>query len=87
MSSYISFKKLECVCLCVRHFFSLSQSLHNNCTLVWLGAGSWSDRANRWSLGGLGGGLEDGLGVVFGVVWGSCERSEELKPPAGARIS
>ena len=33
---------------------------------MWLGAGSWSDRANRLSLGGL----EDGLGVVFGVVWG-----------------
>ena len=37
---------------------------------MWLGAGSWSDRANRLSLGGLGGGLEDGLGLVFGVVWG-----------------
>ena len=34
-------------------FFSLSQYLPSNCTLVWLGAGSWSDRINRGSLGGL----------------------------------
>ena len=53
------------MCVCPS-FFSLSQYLPRNCTLVWLGAGSWSDRANRLSLGGLGGGLEDGLGVVFG---------------------
>ena len=37
---------------------------------MWLGAGSLSDRDNRWSFGGLGGGLEDGLGLVFGLVCG-----------------
>ena len=42
------------MCVCVSAiFFSLSQYLPSYCTLVRLGAGSWSDRINRGSLGGL----------------------------------
>ena len=58
-------------------FFSLSLSLHSNCTLVWLGGQIgltgclWVvSRFRWWSLGGLGGDLEDGVGLVFWGVWG-----------------
>ena len=68
------------------YFFHCPKSLHSNCTVMWLGAGSWSlgglkilvvvfrgsRRLSRgWSLcGGVRGGLEHSPGYCVGEVFG-----------------